>query len=107
MLRFQFSPREENKVTPLFRLAAEVLAAIEAGVFHPNPGWHNARSARSGASAGRGGRRLAPGGRSVGSAIVGHGRGRGRGWRRGHGVWNSHTLQARYNTMKLSWLWPS
>jgi hypothetical protein len=23
----------------LFRMAAEVLAAIEAGVFHPNPGW--------------------------------------------------------------------
>jgi CRISPR/Cas system-associated exonuclease Cas4 (RecB family) len=24
----------------LFRLVAEVLRAIEAGVFHPNPGWH-------------------------------------------------------------------
>ena len=23
----------------LFRLAAEILQAIEAGVFHPNPGW--------------------------------------------------------------------
>ena len=23
----------------LFRLVAEVLRAIEAGVFHPNPGW--------------------------------------------------------------------
>ena len=23
----------------LFRLAAKILAAIEAGVFHPNPGW--------------------------------------------------------------------
>jgi CRISPR/Cas system-associated exonuclease Cas4 (RecB family) len=22
-----------------FRLAAEILQAIEAGVFHPNPGW--------------------------------------------------------------------
>jgi hypothetical protein len=23
----------------LFRLAAEILQVIEAGVFHPNPGW--------------------------------------------------------------------
>jgi hypothetical protein len=38
----------------LFRLVAEFLHAIEAGVFHPNPGG-SARTAGSGASAGRGG----------------------------------------------------
>jgi hypothetical protein len=38
----------------LFRLVAEVLHAIEAGVFHPNPGLGRARTVRSGAGAGRG-----------------------------------------------------
>ena len=40
----------------LFRLVAEVLHALEAGVFHPNPGG-TARTARSVGGAGRGGER--------------------------------------------------
>jgi hypothetical protein len=38
----------------LFRLASELLGAIPAGVFYPNPGG-SARTASSGAGAGRGG----------------------------------------------------
>jgi hypothetical protein len=43
----------------LFRLVAEVLAAIEAGVFPPRVGWH-LRTARCGAGAGRGGEGTRP-----------------------------------------------
>jgi CRISPR/Cas system-associated exonuclease Cas4 (RecB family) len=34
-----WTTRDRAANVRLFRLAAEVLQAIEAGVFHPNPGW--------------------------------------------------------------------
>jgi hypothetical protein len=44
----------------LFRLVAGVLHAIEAGVFHPNPGWQ-CKDCPFQTGAGRGGRRAPPG----------------------------------------------
>jgi putative RecB family exonuclease len=38
LLRY-WSERDRAASVRLFRLAAELLRAIEAGVFHPNPGW--------------------------------------------------------------------
>ncbi|MBI3743518.1 MAG: hypothetical protein HY261_04445 [Chloroflexi bacterium] len=38
LLRY-WTTRDRAANVQLFRLAAEVLSAIEAGVFHPNPGW--------------------------------------------------------------------
>jgi putative RecB family exonuclease len=35
-----WTTRDRGATRRLYRLAAEVLQAIEAGVFHPNPGWH-------------------------------------------------------------------
>src|SRR5580765_6390284 len=55
-----WTTRDRAANVRLFRLAAEILQAIEAGVFHPNPGWQ-CKDASSGASAGRGGRRAWPG----------------------------------------------
>jgi hypothetical protein len=55
-----WTTRDRAANVRLFRLAAEILQAIEAGVFHRGG---SARIASSGASAGRGGRRWAPGGR--------------------------------------------
>ena len=34
-----WTTRDRAANVRLFRMATEVLAAIEAGVFHPNPGW--------------------------------------------------------------------
>jgi CRISPR/Cas system-associated exonuclease Cas4 (RecB family) len=34
-----WTTRDRAANVRLFRIAAEVLAAIEAGVFHPHPGW--------------------------------------------------------------------
>ena len=34
-----WTTRDRAANVRLFRLAAEILQAIEAGVFHPNPGW--------------------------------------------------------------------
>ena len=34
-----WTTRDRAANVRLFRLAAEVLQAIDAGVFHPNPGW--------------------------------------------------------------------
>jgi CRISPR/Cas system-associated exonuclease Cas4 (RecB family) len=34
-----WTTRDRAANVRLFRLAAEVLQAIESGVFHPNPGW--------------------------------------------------------------------
>jgi CRISPR/Cas system-associated exonuclease Cas4 (RecB family) len=34
-----WTQRDRAASVRLFRLVAEVLHAIEAGVFHPNPGW--------------------------------------------------------------------
>ena len=38
LLRY-WTTRDRAANVRLFRLAGEVLRAIEAGVFHPNPGW--------------------------------------------------------------------
>ena len=38
LLRY-WTTRDRAANVRLFRLAAEVLRAIEVGVFHPNPGW--------------------------------------------------------------------
>jgi CRISPR/Cas system-associated exonuclease Cas4 (RecB family) len=34
-----WTTRDRAANVRLFRLAAEILQAIESGVFHPNPGW--------------------------------------------------------------------
>jgi hypothetical protein len=39
-LHRHWTTRDRAANRRLFRLVAEVLHAIEAGVFHPNPGWH-------------------------------------------------------------------
>ena len=53
-LHWYWTTRDRAANVRLYRLAAEVLAAIEAGVFRPGSAGP-ARTARSGAGAGRGG----------------------------------------------------
>jgi hypothetical protein len=49
-----WTQRDRAATRRLFRLAAEVLRAIEADAFHPIAGWHTARTARFATGAGHG-----------------------------------------------------